>query len=79
MKLKAPETRPAETVKLDLSPELAGELEQYGVYYGTHYGEEIGRPEMIRQMLTVFLSSDRAFRSWKRGKAPAPVDEDRSS
>lgn len=76
MKLKAPEKRPAETVKLEIPPELAGELEHYAAYYNANYSEEIGRPEMIRQMLTVFLGSDRAFRSWKRGKASGPTVTD---
>ena len=76
MKLKAPETRPAETVKLEIPPELGHELEQYAAYYGAHYDEEIGRAEMIRQMLTVFLGSDRAFRSWKRGSSARPSSTD---
>jgi len=76
MKLKAPEKRPAETVKLEIPPELGGELEQYAAYYSANYDEEIGRPEMIRQMLTVFLGSDRAFRSWKRGSGPQPTSDD---
>lgn len=76
MKLKAPEKRPAETVKLEIPPELAGELEQYAAYYGANYDEAIGRPEMIRQMLTVFLESDRAFRSWKRGNESPPTATD---
>ena len=68
MKLRGPEERKAKRLNVVVEPERLVALERYGAYYRDTYGEEIDFGEMIVQLASVTIDSDRAFRGWKREK-----------
>ncbi len=68
MKLRGPEERKAKRLNLAIEPEHLLPLERYRAYYGDTYGKEIDFGEMIVQLASVTIDSDRAFRRWKREK-----------
>ena len=73
MKLKPKQNLPPPRVqKIQLSGELATHIEAYANYYKTVYGETIAVEDMLPEMLTAFLKSDRDFVKWlsEQNKAP---------
>ena len=73
MKLKPkPNLPPPRYQKIQLSGELATTLEAYANYYQVVYGEAIAVEDMLPEMLTAFLKSDRDFVKWlsEQNKAP---------
>ena len=62
---------PPRPVRLTLPGDLDSELDAYRRLYADAHGREIALSDLIIEILTQFLESDRDFQRWKRGVGAA--------
>ncbi len=63
------ETTPLKLV-LDLSPDLARDLDRYKAFYKQAYGADVPEAELVREMARRFMEADREFQALKNGFKP---------
>jgi hypothetical protein len=60
------ETKPIR-IALEISQDLARDLDRYKAYYKQAYGADVPEGELIREMARRFIEADRGFQSVKSG------------
>jgi hypothetical protein len=60
------ETKPVRIV-LEISPDLARDLERYKAFYKQAYGVDVPEADLIREMARRFMEGDRGFQVVKNG------------
>ncbi len=68
--------RSRQEVRLRLEGTTFSNLEDYRHLYREEYGQEIELPDLASEILSQFLTSDRAFRRWQRARARSGSDAD---
>ena len=63
------ETAPVKLV-LEISQDLARDLDRYKSFYKQAYGAEVPEAELVREMARRFMEADREFQAVKVGIAP---------
>jgi hypothetical protein len=52
---------------LEISPDLARDLDRYKAFYKQVYGADVPEAELVREMARRFMEADREFQSLKNG------------
>jgi hypothetical protein len=60
------ETTPVKLV-LEISPDLARDLDRYKAFYKQAYGVDVLETDLVREMARRFMEADREFQALKNG------------
>ena len=60
------------TLVLEISSDLARDLDRYRAFYKQAYGAEVPEADMVREMARRFMEADRDFQAIKNGLKPRP-------
>jgi hypothetical protein len=72
------ETTPVKLV-LEISPDLARDLDRYKAFYKQAYGVDVPEADLVREMARRFMEADRDFQTIKNGLTPRSRSRRRSA
>ncbi len=76
MKLhKKPIHQESRVEKIMMPGVLASVLDDYANYYEFTYSQKISVHDLILEMISVFMKSDRDFKKWSQNKKSNEIDE----
>lgn len=74
-----PPNGPASKLQFAIDSVLAADLDTYRCAYAEEHGQEIALDQLIPAILKAFLSRDRGFQKWKKGRDARPESAPRQT